>query len=394
VAEDMAAADALRALSRVEGTVRVTRRIMPDDPASPLAAEPVAAVPGKEETSPAVPTVPEEIVTDSTHAAETVEPPAPAAPEPAPTTLRRVPMLALRRKARMTEVARIVIPPAPPPEPQPDPVSPPSFAVTATAGELLDEAEPTASLPTERPVTHALFAETAPEEEVAAPAIDPDPIEPPPAEPPPIEFKPLQRRPLEIPPVPEKQPTPEPVIEKAAPANASKPASTVEITSAETGPKSELMLANGERVVGRILRETPQALYVEHASLGVLTIPRRQIAQKPIEVILINGDRIVGDLIAENAECLYVRHASLGMLTVPHDQRSTRVVEVILLGGDRILGEVLAETDSYTVLRSATLGTVTVQHDRVAQMNRKLEQMPLKALPAPLADQAKSDDQP
>jgi RNase P/RNase MRP subunit p29 len=69
------------------------------------------------------------------------------------------------------------------------------------------------------------------------------------------------------------------------------------------------------------------------------------------------------------------------MLTVPRAQRSTRVVEAILKDGDRILGEVLAETDKVTVIRSATLGTVSVPHDQVAMLNRKAEQLGLKALP-------------
>ena len=85
---------------------------------------------------------------------------------------------------------------------------------------------------------------------------------------------------------------------------------------------------------------------------------------------------------AETPDTLYVRHASLGMLTVPRAQRSTRVVEAILKDGDRILGEVLAETENFTVIRSATLGTVTVPHQQVAMLNRKIEQIELKALPA------------
>ncbi len=86
---------------------------------------------------------------------------------------------------------------------------------------------------------------------------------------------------------------------------------------------------------------------------------------------------------AETADTLYVRHASLGMLTVPRAQRSTRVVEAILKDGDRILGEVLTETDAFTVIRSATLGTITVPHNKISMLNRKIEQVELKALPAP-----------
>ena len=141
--------------------------------------------------------------------------------------------------------------------------------------------------------------------------------------------------------------------------------------------KREFLLANGERILGHVLSETPDAIYIDHATLGVLTIPRAQLAQRLVEIILINGDRIVGDIMAETADTLYVRHASLGMLTVPRAQRSTRVVEAILKDGDRILGEVLAETDTFTVIRSATLGTVTVPHNKVSMLNRKIEQIQL-----------------
>ncbi|MEJ0000148.1 MAG: hypothetical protein WDO13_13845 [Verrucomicrobiota bacterium] len=113
----------------------------------------------------------------------------------------------------------------------------------------------------------------------------------------------------------------------------------------------------------------------------MLTIPRRDIAKRLVEIILINGDRIVGDLMAETDETLYVRHSSLGMVSVPRAQRSRRVVEAILKDGDRILGEVLTETETFTVIKSATLGTVTVPHDKISMLNRKIEQIEMKALP-------------
>jgi RNase P/RNase MRP subunit p29 len=163
----------------------------------------------------------------------------------------------------------------------------------------------------------------------------------------------------------------------------SAPSTAIEpVIKADTREKQEFVLANGERILGHVLSETAQTIYLDHGTLGVLTLPRSQIAKQPIEVILINGDRIVGDLIAETPECLYIKHASLGMVTVPHGQRSARVVEAILKDGDRILGEVLAETEDFTVIRSATLGTVAVQHEQVAMLNRKIEQMQLRALPA------------
>ena len=168
-----------------------------------------------------------------------------------------------------------------------------------------------------------------------------------------------------------------------APATTGEPATALEPVKPDTRERTEFVLSNGERIFGHVLSETPQTIYLDHGTLGVLTLPRSQIATKPIEVILINGDRIVGDLIAETPECLYIKHASLGMLTVPHGQRSARVVEAILKDGDRILGEVLAETDNFTVIRSASLGTVAVQHEQVAMLNRKIEQMQLRALPGP-----------
>ena len=69
--------------------------------------------------------------------------------------------------------------------------------------------------------------------------------------------------------------------------------------------------------------------------------------------------------------------------SVPKAQRSRRVVEAILKNGDRILGEVLTETDTFTVIKSATLGTVTVPHNKVNMLNRKIEQIEMKALPSP-----------
>jgi RNase P/RNase MRP subunit p29 len=145
--------------------------------------------------------------------------------------------------------------------------------------------------------------------------------------------------------------------------------------------KREFHLTNGEKVAGVVLSETPEAVYIEHGTLGVVTIPRNEIAKRLVEIILINGDRIVGDIMAETADMIYVRHASLGMLSVPRTQRSVRVVEAILTDGDRILGEILTETDTFTVIKSATLGTVTVPHNKVAMLNRKIEQIELKALP-------------
>jgi RNase P/RNase MRP subunit p29 len=174
---------------------------------------------------------------------------------------------------------------------------------------------------------------------------------------------------------------PESVIPAAPPSQMDPPAPRREAALAETREKREFVLSNGERILGHILSETPDTIYVDHSTLGVLTIPRAQVAQRPIEVILINGDRIVGDVVAETSDALFVRHASLGILTVPHQQRSTRVVEAILKDGDRILGEVLGETENFTVIRSATLGTVSVPHHRVAMLNKRAEEIQMKSLP-------------
>jgi RNase P/RNase MRP subunit p29 len=181
---------------------------------------------------------------------------------------------------------------------------------------------------------------------------------------------------------PAEQPAPEPAKAQEIPAADSSPPNT----PADTREKREFVLSNGERIFGHILSETPEAIYIDHGTLGVLTIARNQIAQRPVEIILINGDRIVGDIIAETADSLFVRHASLGILTVPRNQRSNRVVEAILKDGDRILGEVLGETENFTVIRSATLGTVAVPHNRVAMLNRRAEQVQMRALPPGTAE--------
>ena len=212
-----------------------------------------------------------------------------------------------------------------------------------------------------------------------APKIDPEADKPEPSTSPLPQVDPEAHRPA---PPPEPPPQVDPEAHKPEPP--SPPVSPEALSAPVATPeKREFHLANGERVVGVVLSETPEAVYIDHGALGVLTIPRGQIAKRLVEIILINGDRIVGDIMAETADTLYVRHSSLGMLTVPRMQRSTRVVEAILKDGDRILGEILTETETFTVIRSATLGTITVPHNKVAMLNRKIEQIELKALPPP-----------
>jgi len=255
----------------------------------------------------------------------------------------------VRRKAKLTEVARILAAPGDsdflsPPEPVPTTISPPAFTVSVPAGQILQ--------PEPAPLSPAAVT-VAEEPKVVEPASFPVP-------------------PLEA-----------PLVEKTSPDGAAAPL-------VKASEKKEFLLTNGERLLGRVLSETPEVIYLEHTTLGVLTLPRPQIANRPVEIILINGDRIVGDIMAETADTLYVRHASLGMLTIPRSQQSARVVEVILKDGDRIVGEALAETEAFTVIRSATLGTVAVPHHQVAQLNRKLEQMTLKTLPPVLGDKLAS----
>jgi RNase P/RNase MRP subunit p29 len=267
----------------------------------------------------------------------------------------------LRQRARLTDDARPLprqshVPVTPAPEaPKPDipAVVPAAFTVPVETGSVLEQ---------------------TPDK---TPDIDSAPLKPAAEKPP---TQPLPRR-DEPPDVGSPGDTARIHIAHATTSTPPPTAAIEPVKPADSRQKSEFVLANGERIFGHILSETPQTIYLDHGTLGVLTLPRSQIAAKPIEVILINGDRLVGDLIAETPECLYLKHASLGMVTVPHGQRSTRVVEAILKDGDRILGEVLAETDNFTVIRSATLGTVAVQHDQVAMLNRKIEQMQLRALP-------------
>jgi len=315
-----------------------------------------------------------------------------------------------RRKAKMADLARIVLPPKreetqrlhPPSESSPTVVPPafpvagpahgsaahgikPEISLTSSAAPIpLVEAKPSAPLSDAPKIEH----ETPKPSGMETPSPTPEPI-------PVAEEKPSA-------PVTDFPDTPkiDPEAHKPEPSAASLPKVDPEahkpppqpatpIPTAElsvpsgTPEKREFHLANGERVAGTVLSETPEAVYIDHGTLGVLTIPRAQIAKRLVEIILINGDRIVGDIMAETADTLYVRHASLGMLTVPRAQRSTRVVEAILKDGDRILGEVLTETETFTVIRSATLGTITVPHDKVSMLNRKIEQIELKALPPP-----------
>lgn len=360
----------------------------------------------------------------------------------------------IRRKARLTDLAKIVLPPKredtqvlhpPMPPNSSGTVVPPAFpvaAMTARATQPLPK-PPTMPLPsttvdiapTEKTVLDAKPAEPVSstiaesKAEVSQPEktqeIAPEPEKPAPfanapvdavVTPPPfVESKPVTttvdlgiepkvdaeaHKPEPIPAsvsepkvdpeahrpeVPKHKPSASEPVQAEAPKQesiASAPAPSSEVAApAPQRERKEFHLANGERVAGFVLSETPEAVYVEHSTLGVLTIPRAQIAKRLVEIILINGDRIVGDIMAETVDTLYVRHASLGMLTVPRAQRSTRVVEAILNDGDRILGEVLSETDTYTVIKSATMGTITVPHNKVTMLNRKIEQVELKALP-------------
>jgi len=142
----------------------------------------------------------------------------------------------------------------------------------------------------------------------------------------------------------------------------------------------EFLLNNGERISGKVVSETADTIYLHSESLGVLTIPRLQIAQKLREVILLNGDRIVGDVIAETADTIYIRNASLGTLTIPKAHSSQKVIEVILKNGDRVVGELITESDELILLKSATLGTLSVGRKALEMVNRRLEHHPIKPL--------------
>jgi len=331
-----------------------------------------------------------------------------------------------RRKAKLADVARLILPPPKREEstrlpfPQsPSTVVPPAFPVAAMTQrppkpvpEIHEPAklnpDPISESPfLERGRANESAAEVAPQ--VETPRIDekPQPPELAKSTPPPFpEKKPVEtmslfpdppkvdaeaHKPAKVeasapqvdPEAHSSLPHPAPAGENVPPPQLIPPISTtLEVSSSSRSQeKREFHLTNGEHVAGVVLSETPEAFYVEHATLGVITVPRKEIAKRLVEIILINGDRIVGDIMAETADTLYVRHASLGMLTVPRAQRSQRVVEAILKDGDRILGEVLTETDTFTVIRSATLGTITVPHSKLAMLNRKLEQIDMKALP-------------
>jgi RNase P/RNase MRP subunit p29 len=382
VVRAMEEADTLRSLTRTEG-VRLVRRQFPDLP--PIARK---TPPAPEITVLPDPIPPTEPARPVERAAP--EPPAPASAETLPPKAsgpsgKGAPSINLsglkepaanptlppgvtlvRRRTKIADVARVVLPPRreeptaaplPPPPAQPEP--PPSSVLPPLKPEPSEKAEDKSPDTIAEPAVEnqpdaSHRGETAPDPGAGSPSDSTGPaIIPPP-------------------------PVTEPAAEESAP-----PASLQASAPPDGREKREFILSNGERILGSVLSETPEAIYLDHNTLGVLTIPRSQIAQRPIEIILINGDRIVGDVVAETSESLFVRHASLGILTVPHNQRSSRVVEAILKDGDRILGEVLGETENFTVIRSATLGTVAVPHNRVAMLNRKVEQVQIKALPAP-----------
>ena len=349
--------DSLRALTE-SGSIRVAPRVVKE---SPLPAAVVAAAAKAAEV-------------DKSNAKTAVLP-----------AVSRVASVSLRQLAKLTDDARSLpkpeeAPPAPAVESSPKPAEP-----TSAPGPEAPSSE--AVVPAAFPV--AVEAGTVMETSTEKVVSD---------SPPPADSKIVET--VEATAAPEKPAAESTDAKPDAPETSSPPRDTARVhvghtttsapsTAIEPGKpadareKQEFVLSNGERILGHVLSETAQTIYLDHGTLGVLTLPRSQIAIKPIEVILINGDRIVGDLIAETPECLYIKHASLGMVTVPHGQRSTRVVEAILKDGDRILGEVLAETEDFTVIRSATLGTVAVQHEQVAMLNRKIEQMQLRSLPAP-----------
>jgi RNase P/RNase MRP subunit p29 len=320
---------------------------------------------------------------------------------PAASTVPSTGMSFVRRRTKIADVARIVLPPrrddsvahaatppawapvaaeknAPTPETPRDTdapassssigpaaaIMPPAFPVSVEAGTVMPREAATPLAATTIPLPVPPPTDTAPVETISPPFPEPVRQDVSPAA--------VSR---------DEGARPEAIPYEAASSSADSSTFLQTQPAPDSRERREFILANGERVIGAVLSETPEAIYIDHATLGVLTIPRAQIAQRPIEIILINGDRIVGDVVAETAETLFVRHASLGILTVPHAQRSTRVVEAILKDGDRILGEVLGETENFTVIRSATLGTVAVPHARLAMLNRKLEQMQMKSLP-------------
>ena len=400
VAQAMAEADTLRTLTR-SGSVLLVKRTV-DSPISTHSAIAPKSENAPKSESPEPPASTEEKKDDQV-------------PEPSQTTPHLPPGVTIfRRKAKMTDVARIVLPASKretPEEPEPSlpssssaAVIPPSFPVTVATGSIIGT--PTSeSIPSSAPAIEPSSPLTQTPPVIQEPPTPPSssiPVVPPPAEESPatkaagtpqtdsipVTPEPEKKSDPPVPPSPSEEaptstlPKSEPVPEqfKSPPSVPPTPPDPVNLP-VSSREKQEFLLSNGERIMGRILSETTDTLFINHETLGVLTIPREQIAKRLIEIILINGDRIVGDVVAETPDCLYIRHASLGMLTVPHKQRSTRVIEAILKDGDRILGEVLAETENFTVIRSATLGTVAVQHTQVAMLNRKIEQIQLKALP-------------
>jgi len=328
---------------------RATAKATPAPPAEEkVEIKPVEPAPKPAETKPAEPEI-----------AKAPEPVVAPTPEPVAPAAEAKPDVAVPVEA-------------PKPEPAVPTIFPPAFTFVPKTDFEAPKLDPSlvfdpATMPEiPEPVAAEPVTATTPPAFESVPQVDPEAHKPTPA-------------------APEVLPKLDPEAHKVPPPVTSEPSepTSTEIEPAPAPGTREFHLTNGERVAGVVLSETPDTLYIEHPSLGVLTLPRDEIATRLAEIILINGDRIVGNIMAETADMLYVRHASLGMLSVPKAQRSRRVVEAILKNGDRILGEVLTETETFTVIKSATLGTVTVPHNKVQMLNRKIEQIEMKALPGP-----------
>jgi len=85
----------------------------------------------------------------------------------------------------------------------------------------------------------------------------------------------------------------------------------------------QVILTNGDRISGRILSVSTDAVRIDSPALGVIEIERRFVEQLGTEdpriVDLVSGERIVGRLIAAEGKTVIVRSSILGDRPIPLD---------------------------------------------------------------------------
>jgi len=89
----------------------------------------------------------------------------------------------------------------------------------------------------------------------------------------------------------------------------------------------QVLLANGDRVSGRILSVSREIVRIETAASGIVDIQRRYVEQlatdEPRVVDLVSGERVVGQLATAEQKIVIIRSSLLGDRQVPLDAIDT-----------------------------------------------------------------------